>query len=49
MKGSTRTEGHTFDLVITRSDDNVVLNFSISDHAAVHMLKKPMFDKEAYL
>ena len=53
--GSTHKEGHTLDLVITRSDDDIVSNLSIdspfviSDHAAVHfhlMLKKPVFDKK---
>ena len=53
--GSTHKEGHTLDLVITRSDDDIVSNlsidspFALSDHAAVHfhlMLKKPVFDKK---
>ena len=26
----------------------LILPFFLSDHAAVHMLKKSMFDKEAY-
>ena len=47
-------DGHTLDLVITRSDDDVVSDLSIdspfiiSDHAAIHFhlkFKKPVFDK----
>ena len=53
--GSTHKDGHTLDLVITRSDDDIVSNLSIdspfviSDHAAVHfhlMLKKPVLEKK---
>ena len=53
--GSTHKDGHTLDLVITRSDDDIVSNLSIdspfviSDHAAIHFhlkLKKPVFDKK---
>ena len=48
-------EGHTLDLVITRSDRNIVSNltigspFVISDHAALHFqlsLNKPPLDKK---
>ena len=53
--GSTHKDGHTLDLVIRRSDDDVVSNLSIdspfviSDHAAIHFylkLKKSVFDKK---
>ena len=53
--GSTHKDGHTIDLVISGSDDDIVSNFSIdspfviSDHGAIHFylkLKKPAFDKK---
>ena len=52
---STHKDGHTLDLVITRSDDNIVSQlttdspFRISDHTAVRfhlLLNKPAFDKK---
>ena len=48
-------DDHTLDLVIARSDDDIVSNLSIeslfviSDHATIHFylkLKKPVFDKK---
>ena len=56
--GSTHKDCHTLDLVITRSDDDIVLivsnlpidsPFVIPDHTAIHFylkLKKPVFDKK---
>ena len=53
--GSTHKDGHTLDLVITRSDDDIVSDlpidspFVISDHAAIHFylkLKRPVFNKK---
>ena len=53
VTGSTHEDGHTLDLVITRSDDDIVSDLSIDSpfvlSAAIHFhlkLKKPVFDKK---
>ncbi|EDO44116.1 predicted protein, partial [Nematostella vectensis] len=54
VKGITHKDGHTLDLVITRSDDDIikvisVRNPMISDHHAIHCeldLCKPQFAKK---
>ncbi|CAB3986429.1 Hypothetical predicted protein [Paramuricea clavata] len=57
ISGSTHASGHTLDLIITRSEENIVNHYNIfdpliSDHSVVHLqllIRKPKFVKKHLL
>ena len=57
ISGSTHASGHTLDLIITRSEENIVNHYNIfdpliSDHSVVHLqllIRKPKFVKKNLL